>query len=222
MQKHNSTKLKLVEVAGSKLTTTSLIIAELFGKPHGNVLRALDKLKDQIILDSISYSDSYNRSQKAYRLDERSFLIAMPFIGGTKAREGQVALVDEFLRIQKLQSDPQRKAIRDETKTGFKWMNENLKESRESLGKTTKPYHYMNEAKLINGVLTGNFSGVNRDALASSDLDKIADLQRLNSKLIGQDIPYADRKAKLQAHLRAKLGVNESKGLYLVTKCPTS
>lgn len=81
-----NTVLKLVEVNGMRLTTTSLIIAELFGKSHGSVIKALDKLKDRVKLDSIFYKDSYGRDQKAYQLDERSFLIAMPFIGGKKIK----------------------------------------------------------------------------------------------------------------------------------------
>ncbi|MBL1262062.1 Rha family transcriptional regulator [Candidatus Methylomicrobium oryzae] len=80
------TQLRLVEVHGEKLTTTSLVIAEQFGRSHKNVLRSLDKLKDRLKFVPISYSDKYGREQKMYQLDERSFLIAMPFIGGKKIR----------------------------------------------------------------------------------------------------------------------------------------
>jgi len=89
------TELKLVEVHGQQLTTTSLIIAELFDRPHGKVLRKLEELasKDRIKISSIFYKDSYSRNQKLLILNERSFLIAMPFIGGNKSEEGQVKLV---------------------------------------------------------------------------------------------------------------------------------
>lgn len=53
-----NTKLKLVEVHGQKLTTTSLVIAELFGRPHKSVLRSLDKLKDRLKFVPISYNDA--------------------------------------------------------------------------------------------------------------------------------------------------------------------
>lgn len=122
-----------------------------------------------------------------------------------KSKDGQVKLVDEFLRLQKLQNEPNRKAIRDETKVGFKWMNDNLKEMLESKGKKTENVHYMSEAKLINGVLTGNFSQVNRDTLSATDLQNIANLQRMNAKLIAQDIDYKTRKNELTSFLTRKL-----------------
>ena len=205
-----NTELKLVEVHGEKLTTTSLIIAELFGKKHFHVLRNIDKLiakgrLDQSKIGLSEYKDSSGKNNKMYILDERSFLIAMPFIGGNKSEEGQVKLVDEFLRLQKLQNEPNRKAIRDETKVGFRWMNDNLKEMRESKGKQTASVHYMSEAKLINGVLTGNFSSVSRDSLSATDLQAIAELQRFNAKLIAQDIEYKTRKQELTALLSKRL-----------------
>ena len=215
-KRQNTTKLKLVEVSGQKLTTTSLIISELFGRPHKSVLRSLDKLISRLNLVPRDYVDSRGKSQRMYILDERSFLIAMPFIGGNKAEEGQVALVDEFLRLQRLQSEPNRKALRDDTKSGFRWMNANLKEKRERESKESKAHHFMNEAKLINGVLTGNFSSVNRDSLSSDDLHKITELQRINANLIAQDVAYYDRKKELQAYFQTKLELKENPGLYLV------
>jgi Rha family phage regulatory protein len=98
-----NTELKLVEINGEKLTTTSLIIAGQFGRRHGNVLNKLDVLveRGRIKIESSSYKNSQNKEQRMFVLDERSFLIAMPFIGGKKSEEGQVRLVDEFLRLQK-------------------------------------------------------------------------------------------------------------------------
>jgi phage regulator Rha-like protein len=48
---------KLVEVHGQRLTTTSLVIAELFGRPHGNVLKCLDKLISRVKFNSRNYID---------------------------------------------------------------------------------------------------------------------------------------------------------------------
>ena len=92
----------LIEVHGEKLTTTSLVISELFGRPHGNVLKSLDKLmvRGRVKFDESSYQNKQNKTQKMYVLDKRSFLISMPFIGGNKSEEGQVKLVDGFIRIE--------------------------------------------------------------------------------------------------------------------------
>ena len=45
-KKQNNTNLRLVEVSGQKLTTTSLIIAELFGRRHYDVMKTIQKLID--------------------------------------------------------------------------------------------------------------------------------------------------------------------------------
>lgn len=96
----------LVVVELGDLWTTSDSIASEFGRPHKNVMRDLDRLIargtiDALSFELISYIDSANRSQRAYKLNERAFLTAMPFIGGDKAEAGQKRLVDEFLSMRK-------------------------------------------------------------------------------------------------------------------------
>jgi Rha family phage regulatory protein len=97
---------RLIQVEGGEPTTTSLIIAEEFGRRHNDVLREIESLaKDETIdvrdFAPISYIDTMNREQRAYKLNERSALTAMPFIGGKKSREGQKRLVDGFLAMRK-------------------------------------------------------------------------------------------------------------------------
>ena len=87
------------------LWTDSLIIAEEFGREHKNVLRAIDQLIDdgtigRLNFEPSSYLNEQNKAQRLIRLDERGFLIAMPFIGGRRARQGQVKLVDAFLSLR--------------------------------------------------------------------------------------------------------------------------
>jgi phage regulator Rha-like protein len=42
------TQLRLVEIQGEKLMTTSLVISKLFGRSHKYVLRSLDKLVSRL------------------------------------------------------------------------------------------------------------------------------------------------------------------------------
>ncbi len=91
----------IVENINGELTTTSLIIAEEFGRTHKNVLKSLDKLVSRLQMEPRDYIDSRGKTQRMYVLDERSFLIAMPFIGGNKSEEGQERLVDAFLKLTK-------------------------------------------------------------------------------------------------------------------------
>ncbi|MBF0185999.1 MAG: Rha family transcriptional regulator [Magnetococcales bacterium] len=89
-----------------ELWTDSLIIAEAFERNHRDVLRSIDQLvADGTIgrrnFAQSSYYNLQNKPQRMIRLDERGFLIAMPFIGGRRARQGQVRLVDEFLTLRR-------------------------------------------------------------------------------------------------------------------------
>lgn len=99
-------EFNLINITGDKLTTTSLIISELFGRPHKNVLERLDSLINDGTLTGLEirpseYRDKSGKSNKLYVLEEKTALVAMPFIGGKLSRKGQRLLVDEFFRIRK-------------------------------------------------------------------------------------------------------------------------
>lgn len=96
---------RLLSVDGDDIWTTSLVIAEQFERPHKNVLQSLDDLVADGTLSRLDfkpaeYSDEQGKPRRALRLNERGFLIAMPFIGGRKSRAGQVRLVDSFLSLR--------------------------------------------------------------------------------------------------------------------------
>jgi Rha family phage regulatory protein len=201
----------LVEIKHNKPMVSSLVIAELFGRRHDSVLRSIR----QVVIEQLgvhvfaeTYKDNQGKERPLYWLEERAALIVMPFLGGKKAMDGQMKLVDAYLayhRAAEQKKDPDWKVIRDETKVGFKWMADTLKERREASGKATKSFHYSNEARLVNSVLSGRFEGLNRDALSASDLKLVGDLQRYNATLIAQDIPYQKRKEILRDRATLKL-----------------
>lgn len=65
-------------------------------------------------------------------------------------------------------------------------------------GKTPKPYHFMNEHRLVNWALTGDFSGVEESRLDDGQMDLLAALRRRNSMLIGIGLEYELRKKALE------------------------
>ncbi|MER2540961.1 MAG: Rha family transcriptional regulator, partial [Azonexus sp.] len=119
----------IVAVTHGKATTTSVLVANLFGRHHRNVIRSIDRLIENRVIDAlsverISYQDSMNREQVAYRIPERESLIVMPFIGGRRAEEGQRILVDAFLaaraeinRLHRMHASPDWQQARIEGKT---------------------------------------------------------------------------------------------------------
>jgi len=82
-------------------------------------------------------------------------------------------------------------------KSSNKVANEILQMVRSEHGKETKPFHYANEAKLVNFALTGKFEPIDRDSLSADDLDLLASLENRNSVLIGRDVDRETRKEVL-------------------------
>lgn len=92
------------------------------------------------------------------------------------------------------------KRMRHEASSSFKVMNEALRLVREEQGKISENHHYSNEARLINWALTGDFKGLDRGTLSSSDLDLLAKLEVKNSVLISRNLIYQDRKKMLEQY----------------------
>ena len=90
------------------------------------------------------------------------------------------------------------KKLRHEATSSFKVMNEILHIGRDMKGKSTKAHHYMNEAKLVNWAIKGEFKGLDRDALSGQELDLLARLEERNAVLIGRGMEYKDRKVALK------------------------
>ncbi len=89
--------------------------------------------------------------------------------------------------------------MRHEAASSFKVMTAIIKMNLEANGKTPCPYHFSNEARLVNWALTGEFCKIDREALAKHELDLLAQLENFNSVLAGSNHGYDYRKQALQA-----------------------
>jgi phage regulator Rha-like protein len=193
----NTSQIKLVEVHGNELTTTSLVIAELFGRPHKNVLQSLDKIANKnsgLVFKLGTFEDKNGDERRMIILNERSFLIAMPFIGGNKSFEGQVKLVDEFLRLQKIINSPNRHHELQYKRDTAKPMTDMLKFLRESSDKETNKNHYVNEHKFCNRALTGNWEPVYESSLDNYDVKLLGAIRSHNTLLMTRHLKQSDRR----------------------------
>ena len=103
--------------------------------------------------------------------------------------------IDAIIHGQPEQTDWNR--VRHEAAATYKVMSAMLDIKRKLEGKETKPFHYANEAKLVNWAMTGEFKTIDREQLTGADLDLLAKLEELNALLIGQGFSRDDRKARL-------------------------
>lgn len=81
--------------------TTSLVVAEKFGKRHDLVLRKIEDLMekdkgDLLIFEEIFYPDSYGREQKTYVMDRKSFSMLVMSFTGQKAFDWKLKFYDAF------------------------------------------------------------------------------------------------------------------------------
>lgn len=74
-----------------------------------------------------------------------------------------------------------------------------LQQVRDAVGKATQAHHHMNEHRLVNSLLTGEYRGLNRETLSTYQLDLLAYLELRNAVLIGTGMPYEQRKGALKA-----------------------
>ncbi|MEA9996301.1 KilA-N domain-containing protein [Pseudomonas sp. 10B1] len=94
-----------------------------------------------------------------------------------------------------------RSMARRQAAVGYKSLCDALSLTYEAIGKTTKPHHYMNEARLINEVITGAFKGRNRDHLTQAELELIMLVENRDVLLIGQGKDFAARKNNLLGYV---------------------
>ncbi|MGZ8915523.1 MAG: Rha family transcriptional regulator [Methylobacter sp.] len=189
--------ITLIEANGEKLTTNSIVIAELFGRPHHNVLKKLDRLADKVKFNFIDYIDNSGRSQRMCVLDERAFLTVMPFIGGKKSFEGQMRLVDEFLRLRKILNDPGRKEAIQHKRNAHRPMLDMLKFLREEDGKELNKFHCMSQNLFINRALTGKWAGINEAELDTYDARLLEAIRNRDTILMAKYPLQADRRHML-------------------------
>lgn len=203
----------LVEVRASQPFTTTLVVAEGVKLIHKRVIELVRRYQSDFEEFGLL------RFQTAPRLkgqhgggdveyaelseDQATYLITL-FRNKPIVRQFKIRLVkdfrrarDEIDRLRGLRDSPDWQKVRVDSIVSFKMQNATLKDMRETHGKTTEAKHYMCEAKLIGYVMTGKFSGIDRNLLSAGDLNRIAELQRINVMLIAQDMPYQERKAIL-------------------------
>lgn len=93
-----------------------------------------------------------------------------------------------------------RLRARDAAASSFKVMAEVLRLARQDQGKATGQHHYINETRLVNWALSGEFKGLDRETLTAWELGLLAGLEERNAVLLGRGIGYTDRKKMLEQH----------------------
>lgn len=201
-------------VKGEPVVSTEVVAVE-FGRDHFRVMGSIESLISSGHLGTSdfrasSYLSKQNKELPCYELTERGFLIAMPFIGGEKARDGQVRLVDSFIEYRKkANKEAAIQAERDLARVEYRPMTNAIKLSKEAEGKEAEHYHFSNEANLINRIVLGTTAAkfrkdndigkaeAIRDYLSAEQIRAITELQRADTVFINMGWDFERRKAEL-------------------------
>lgn len=102
---------EFVLVNGEQIVTDSRRVAQHFGMPHKNVLRAIDRVEcsekfNRLNFEPIEYLDGRGRAQRAVRMSKDGFMFLVMGFTGAKAAAIKEAFIDafnrmaEFIRVQ--------------------------------------------------------------------------------------------------------------------------
>lgn len=105
--------------------------------------------------------------------------------------------IDRLMRGETMPADWQ--ALRHQCAASFKLMADVLRDTRQAEQKATATHHYSNEALLVNEVVTGQRTALDRASLPKPVLDDLAAVEMQNARLLLEGKPYAERKALLLA-----------------------
>ena len=89
------------------------------------------------------------------------------------------------------------KKLRHGAASSSKVQSAMLEYVRQEIGKATAAHHYMNEHKLINFLMVGEYKGLDREGLSATQLDFLAHFELRNAVLMGAGKSYEQRKAIL-------------------------
>lgn len=194
---------------------TCLQIAELVETEHRNVKVSIERLmKRGVIRDT-----PMTNFEKINNLGLPSKVGVYVFSGEQGKRDSIIVvaqlcpeftakLVDRWQYLENKElAKLEKKTKRADTKIEYKPMTLAISQDHE----VVKPYHFSNEADMINRIILGTTSSkfrkendiaeneAIRDYMTSKQLDAFLSLQRANTVYIEDGLNFQERKAKLQA-----------------------
>ena len=183
----------------------SLIVAKMFGKDHKNVLANIKKLDcsdefRRLNFQPTSYTDQWNRKQPCVMMTRDGFtFLAMGFTG-KKAAQFKEAYIKRFNEMEKLIFNVVT------VRKDYPMLTEAVKMAHDE----PKPYHFSNEADLLNKIITGYTAKKFRELhnipkgesirpfLTDKQLELMELLQKVDTGLLIAVPDYEQRKRHLE------------------------
>jgi Rha family phage regulatory protein len=214
-----SRQTPLVVRDGKRTLTTSRIVAAKWERAHRTITAAIEKQLAMIEDSAFSaqnflqrdFVDERGKAQREWVMTKSGFAaVAMGFTG-TKSANLRVEFVKAFekatKRIQTLERrDPEWKTARKQVAENQSLMGMVLTATRERAGKATEGWHHANEAWLLTYALTGKAKpAIDRQTMSAQELEVLADVEKLNTRLLVLGKPYETRKSECRTLALAQM-----------------
>ena len=202
-----------ISIISNNQTMSSLEIAKLTGKRHDHVMRDITNTLGELNINAPHFWGTYKTKQGneygLFNLPKRETLI---LVSGYSV-ELRAKIIDRWELLERKELEKKNHdAVRAESKLEYKPMTDAIAEAHEEI----KPYHFSNEADLINRIVLGctasKFRKDNdvdkndsiRDYLSFEQLSCITTLQRANTVYIEDGLDFQERKEKLTSLFNRK------------------
>lgn len=96
--------LELIKIKGDTPIITSIMIADIFDKKHGDVIKKIEKNKEELNLFKIelsSYIDKKGQIRKMYKLDRNAAFFIVTSFTGNKTAEWRIKYIRAFFEKDK-------------------------------------------------------------------------------------------------------------------------
>jgi Rha family phage regulatory protein len=192
-----------------KPVVSSRRVAEVFGKRHDIVLRAIEnadcsKEFTQRNFVVSAYKDTSGKRNKEYWLTKDGFAFVVMGFTGKKAANFKETYINRFNEME------QFIATRTLAKMEYPHLTDAIKDAHDP----AKYYHFSNEADMINRIVLGvsakefrlnhnlRDDAPIRDHLSMEQIEAIVRLQKADEVLLSMFPDYKVRKAHLEAYYR--------------------
>ena len=205
--------MQLVEIKKLDLVTNSIAIADGVKRDHDTIIKLIDRNKSDLEeFGKVGFEirAGYNNAKVRVALlnEQQTTLLITYMRNNDVVRKFKKKLVAEFFRMRGALAG--KKMDRNTARLEYRPMSDAIKHEREVQGKEIKPYHFSNEADLINRIALGMTAAKFRvyhdidkkenirDYLTPEQIHCVTELQRANTVFIGMGWDFEQRKEALK------------------------
>lgn len=189
---------ELVCIKRNEPVADSLQIAEMFGKRHDRVLRAIDntiktlpkngeRSNGNLMFIPSKKKMADGQMHRMYYMNRDGFSLVVMGFTGSKAMEWKLKYIEAFNRMEEIIRDPERMTARIEGKTTRRTLTDQIQRMQqraEELGSKHAQHYYHSITKLCNDA-----AGVTDRAIADrKSLNRLQTVEEIIADLIGADL----------------------------------